>query len=606
MSAEVSTQTSGNPVTDHLGLWSSIYVKKATTGRGRNGKISPYGIQKLRELILELAVRGKLVPQDPNDEPASMLLEKNAEEKVRLIKKGKIKKQKKLADIGDDQPHFLPENWEWARLGDVTNYGITEKAEPGDVDDDTWILELEDVEKTTSKLLKRVRYSERPFRSSKNIFDVGDVLYGKLRPYLDKVLIADESGVCTTEIIPVRSYVGIVPSYLRLLLKAPNFIIYANESTHGMNLPRLGTDKARLALIPLAPTDEQHRIVVKVDELMALCDQLEQQQTDSLQSHQTLVETLLRTLVDTSDDVQAAQVEREAEIPGATTQSTQQAWNRIAEHFDTLFTTEDSIDQLKQTILQLAVMGKLVPQDPSDEPSSVLLKKIAEEKARLVKEKKIRKAKPVSELSNEERFSYLSEKWEEVRFAEFVIEVATGPFGSMVHKSDYISGGVELINPSHIIDGAIIPDSSISVSDEKAVELASHKLLVGDVVMARRGEMGRCAVVTHESAGLLCGTGSFVLRFYKDIDRSYVVLLFRSEYVRSYLGGESVGATMTNLNHGILNKMPIAVPPVEEQHRIVAKVEELMALCDALKARVQDAQTTQLHIADAVIEKVID
>ena len=199
-----------NLITDHIETWTTAQVPKKSGGRGRSKKSnsqSQYGIKKLRELILELAVRGKLVPQDPDDEPASEINKKIATEKVRLIKDGKIKQQKPLPEIREDeQPFDLPSSWCWSRLGEISTYGITEKAEIRDVDQDTWILELEDVEKETSKLLQKQRYSQRPFRSSKNRFHQNDVIYGKLRPYLDKVLIADEDGVCTTEMIPMRGY----------------------------------------------------------------------------------------------------------------------------------------------------------------------------------------------------------------------------------------------------------------------------------------------------------------------------------------------------------------------------------------------------------------
>ena len=162
-----------------------------------------------------------------------------------------------------------------------------------------------------------------------------------LRPYLNKVIVADEEGVCTTEILPVRGYLGIFPRYLMYAVKRPDFLAYVNAKSYGMKMPRLGTDDGRLALFPLAPEKEQHRIVAKVDELMALCDRLEAEQADAASAHARLVETLLGTL----------------------TQSTAAAdlaanWQRLAEHFDTLFTTEASIDALKQTVLQLAVMGQ--------------------------------------------------------------------------------------------------------------------------------------------------------------------------------------------------------------------------------------------------------
>ncbi len=280
-------------ITDNLDLWTAAVTPKANNGRGSNGQPELTGIKKLRELILELAVRGKLVPQNPADEPASALLEKIAAEKARLVKEGKIKKPKPLPVVGEDeQPFVVPEGWEWVRLGEVTNYGITEKVEPGEVAPDTWVLELEDIEKGSSRLLQKVFQQDRQFKSAKNKFYQGDVLYGKLRPYLDKVLVADASGVCTTEIMPIRSFTGLQPEYLRLSLKTPNFKNYATNSTHGMNLPRLGTEKARHAALPLPPVQEQHRIFEKVDELTVLCDQLKKHLHEANQVRQHLAETV--------------------------------------------------------------------------------------------------------------------------------------------------------------------------------------------------------------------------------------------------------------------------------------------------------------------------
>ena len=235
---------------------------------------APGGIERLRELVLQLAVRGKLVPQDEGEEPASELLRRIEDEKARLG--NQIKTRKPLPTIKDRElPFVIPVGWEWTHLGEIASYGATEKAEPDEVSEEMWVLELEDIEKVSSRLLKRVRYGERPFKSAKNRFYKGDVLYGKLRPYLDKVILADEDGVCSSEIMPIRGFVGLAPQFMRLVLKSPYFVQYASSSTHGMNLPRLGTDKARQALFPLPPEDEQHRIVAKVDELMGLIDRLE-------------------------------------------------------------------------------------------------------------------------------------------------------------------------------------------------------------------------------------------------------------------------------------------------------------------------------------------
>ena len=235
---------------------------------------TPADLAPLREAVLQLAVRGRLVPQDADDESSSELLKRIAAEKAPRDKR--IKARKALPTIQDDMlPFEIPVSWKWTQLGEITSYGITEKAESSEVSEETWVLELQDIEKVSSRLLNRVRYGVRPFKSTKNRFYKGDILYGKLRPYLDKVVLADEDGVCSSEIMPIRAFVGLAPQFIRLVLKSPYFVQYANSSTHGMNLPRLGTDKARQALFPLPPEAEQHRIVAKVNELMELIDRLE-------------------------------------------------------------------------------------------------------------------------------------------------------------------------------------------------------------------------------------------------------------------------------------------------------------------------------------------
>ncbi len=252
-------------------------------------------ISELRGSILTKAVQGKLAPQNPKDEPANVLLEKIKKEKERLIKDGKIKKQKPLPPITEEEiPFELSDGWGWARLGEVTTYALGLKIEPNNIDKNTWVLELEDVEKTTSKLLKKVRNEARSSKSTKNTFVKNDVVYGKLRPYLDKVIVADEKGVCTTEMIPLNGYGFISPYYLRWFLKSPYFIYYANNSTHGMNLPRLGTEKARNAVFPIPPLTEQKRIVAKVDQLLKLCDELENQLNQYRKENEMLMQAVLQ------------------------------------------------------------------------------------------------------------------------------------------------------------------------------------------------------------------------------------------------------------------------------------------------------------------------
>ena len=235
-------------------------------------------VSELRKAILQLAVMGKLVPQNPNDPPASELLKEIEAEKKRLVKEGKIKTPKPLPPVTEqEKPYGLPQGWEWVRLGEICDYNGRGNIAPESIAADAWLLDLEDIEKNTSRLIYRAKYSERESKSTKSTFQAGDVLYGKLRPYLDKVIVADTDGVCTTEIVPIVPSQAINSEFLRLLLKRPAFLTHVSSLMYGVKMPRLGTEHAVQSVHPLPPLPEQHRIVAKIDELMALCDSLDQQ-----------------------------------------------------------------------------------------------------------------------------------------------------------------------------------------------------------------------------------------------------------------------------------------------------------------------------------------
>ena len=573
-------------IVDHIDTWTTALQTRSTAGRGSSGKIDLYGIKKLRELILELAVRGKLVPQDQNDEPASELLKRIAAEKAELVKQGKIKKPKPLPEISEEEKPFeLPVGWEWTRLGFISNYGFCDKAEPEDVTSDTWILELEDIEKVTSKLLHKVTFAERPFKSSKNRFSQGDVLYGKLRPYLDKVIVANEPGVCTTEIIPITSYGNIYPEFLRLLLKAPNFIIYANSSTHGMNLPRLGTEKAQLAVVELAPIQEQLRIVSRVNKLMSLCDQLEQHSLTSLDAHQQLVETLLTTLTDSQNAEELAE-----------------NWARISEHFDTLFTTEASIDALKQTILQLAVMGKLVPQDPNDEPASELLKRIAQEKAQLVKDGKIKKQKPLPPISDEEKPFELPDGWVWSRLDHVATKITDGD-----HKTPpRIAEGYKLLSAKNIRDGFLDYENCDYISESSYIKSRERCLPEkGDLlIVSVGGTIGRSSLITGDSEFALVRSVAIIKPLI--IEPNFLKIAMDSQLLQSMIHSHKRGGAQPCLYLGEISKFLFPVPPLKEQKRIVNTVNIFMEILETLTLAFKSAQQTQLHLADALTDAAIN
>ena len=190
------------------------------------------------------------------------------------------------------------------------------------------------------------------------------------------------------------------------------------------------------------------------------------------------------------------------------------------------------------------------------------------------------------------------------RLIELVMEIQTGPFGSSLHQSDYQVGGTPVINPASLKDGKIVPIESMAIGPDRLNRLEVFRLKEGDIVMARRGEMGRCAIVTKAEDGWLCGTGSLVLRMSTGMYAPFLALLIGAPEAREYLGGASVGTTMQNLNQGILAKMPVGVPPLAEQRRIVAKVDQLMALVDQLEAQLSASRATAANLLSALVAEL--
>ena len=213
----------------------------------------------LDKKILDLAIRGKLVPQDPKDEPASELLKR--------IEATSHKSPCKNHEAPIEPPFKIPKSWEWAKLGTISNYGQCRSVDAQSISAETWSLDLEEIEKETGRLIVRKTAADKKSASSKHLFCEGMVLYSKLRTYLNKVLVADMDGVCTSEIVPISVATGIIPEFLRIVLMSPYFLQYTASKGYGVKMPRVGTNDMRESLIPIPPSAEQQRIVDRVQEL---------------------------------------------------------------------------------------------------------------------------------------------------------------------------------------------------------------------------------------------------------------------------------------------------------------------------------------------------
>lgn len=576
-------------ITEHLDLWTAAIKRRSTAGRGSSRKIELYGIKKLRELILELAVRGLLVPQDPKDEPASELLKKIAAEKAKLLKAGKVKQGKALLPISGDDQLAAPSGWSWTCM-----VGVGEISPRNDVEDDA-IASFIPMPLISPRFDGRHDHEPKTWAEIKKgytHFADGDVAIAKITPCFENSKAAIFSGLSngvgagTTELHVVRPYGEFVNRrYLLLYLKSPQFLrVGETKMTGSAGQKRVPTEFFSFNPLPLPPLAEQHRIVAKVDELMALCDQLEQQTDDSLSAHQTLVENLLDALTSAVDHIQLAS-----------------AWQRIAEHFDILFTSEESIDQLKQTILQLAVMGKLVPQDPNDEPASELLKKIAAEKAKLAKEGKIKKEKPLVSIGGAEKSFELPAKWEWSRLIEISANIHYGYTAS----SDDCIKSVRLLRITDIQDDVVDWDS-VPGCEIEADKIAQYKLVDDDILIARTGgTIGKSYLVQGINVCAIFASYLIRVRHLKGMSAHYKKIYLGSQFYWRQLYAKSMGTGQPNVNGESLKGLVVPVPPLVEQHRIVAKVDELMALCDQLKSHLCDTQVTQVQLADALAEHAL-
>ena len=463
--------------------------------------------QDLKNSILQLAIQGKLVEQREEEGTAKELFEKIEAEKKQLIKEGKIKKQKKLPEIKEDEiPFDIPENWKWVRLGDLCNYGKCNSTPAKNIPKGAWLLDLEDIEKDSGKVLNKKRIHDVKSTSSKHIFKRGNVLYSKLRPYLNKVVIADEDGYSTSEILPLDFGTYVYNRYAQTVLMSPYFINYTVKCSYGVKMPRLGTTDGQLAMFPLAPLEEQKRIVAKIEELMPYVDKY---------------------------DVAYSEVEK------------------LNKKFP---------EDMQKSILQYAIQGKLVEQREEDGTAEDLYKQIQEGKKKLIKEGKLKNQKALPEITEDEIPFDIPENWKWVRLGEL-----------------------------------------ISISSGKG--LTSKQMLEGDVPVFggngvtgfhNRGNVDKITVVIGR-VGYYCGsvhvtptkawvTDNAFITVYPEnhIDRNYLVYILR----HLNIGRDNNATAQPVVSGKKIYPILFPLPPLEEQKRIVKKIEELIPYTKQLVKKV--------------------
>ena len=547
---------------------------------------SPASVQRLRRFILNLAVRGKLVPQSPNDEPASELLQRIAKAKARLVKAGEIRKNRTKPVRMTETPFALPQSWKWASIGDIFLYDAGTKREPAKLNKSEWLLELEDVEKDTGRLLARIHVSGRASKSTKSEFRVGDILYGKLRPYLNKVLVADKPGYSTTEIVSLRPYLPICSQYCALALRRPDFVAYVTRLGQGTKMPRLRTEDAIIAPFPLPPLAEQHRIVAKVDELMALCDRLEAAQLEREMTRTRLTAASLARMNNPNPD--------ESKFQGHV--------KFALNNFTPLTTRPEQVKALRQTILNLAVRGKLVPQDSEDEPAAELLQRITADRSRLEKTGTIKKAKSLPPADSANAPFDLPTGWTWARLPE----VGTFGRGKSKHRPRndpvlYENGKYPFIQTGDVArSGGTIKTYTGRYND---VGLAQSALWpTGTLCITIAANIADSGILAFDACfpdsvvGLIPHDSLECARYFEYFIRT----------AKANLQDFAPSTAQKNINLGILTELLIPLPPLAEQRRIVAKVDKLMGLCDKLDGKLEMGDDRRECLVEAVLYDALE
>ena len=436
--------------------------------------------------------------------------------------------------IEDEIPFELPDGWVWCRLQTICPYGDCEKVETKDIKPDEWILDLEDIEKDTGNIISVILKKDRNSVSTKHKFYKGQLLYSKLRPYLNKVVIAINDGYCTSEILPLKLFGSINPSYMQIYLMSEVFLSYVNMISYGVKMPRLGTEDGRKALIALPPLMEQYRIVEAFNNIKPIIKSIE-----------------------------ANSIE-----------------------------LKDIVGLIKSQILDLAIRGKLVPQNPDDEPASVLLERIRAEKEELIKQGKIKRDKKESVIFKGEDNSYYRLTCDNKSYnADIPFDIpdnwiwcslsmiGTTNIGLTYKPTDIVADGTMVLRSSNIINGKIDLSDLVRVN---SIVRDNQYIQENDILIcARNGSkalVGKCAI--FENVNEKASFGAF-MAVYRSSFFKYIYYFLNSEFFRNTFSNDD-SKQINQLTQDMIKNTIIPLPPQAEQKRIVDAIETVFAQLDEI------------------------
>lgn len=554
---------------------------------------APDAIPRLRRFVLDLAVRGKLVEQDGMDEPASELLTRIHVEKTRILRAGGIRKEEALPPLVEDQlPFRVPENWKWSQLGEIGFLNPRNSAA------DELPASFVPMPSISAEYGVACRHQVRPWgeiKSGYTHFAEGDVALAKITPCFENGKSAVFRGLSgglgagTTELHIVRP-VFVNADYALIFLKSPHFIESGRTRMTGTaGQKRVPTEYFAYSPFPLPPLAEQHRIVAKVDELMALCDRLGAVQAERERSRNRLTAASLDRLNQPANADDGAIFREHARFQ--------------ISHLSRFTTRPDQITALRQTILDLAVRGRLVTQNANDEPASDLFKRIQIAKARLINEGMI----PLPEVSSRARNGLVLGRpmnWEAVTLSDLCNVVTSGSRGWAEY---YSKTGPKFIRAQNIRFGTLRFHDLACVSPPKKTEGRRTQVAKGDLLIVITGAgVTNPALLNHEIGEAYVSQHVALVRpTDKSLSEWILLCLMAPAGARAELVERAYGAGKPGLNLDNIRSLALPLPPLAEQRRILAKVHELIAVCDRLEVQLTTAQIDSRLLLEAILHKAL-
>jgi type I restriction enzyme S subunit len=530
---------------------------------------APNSIHKVRELILKLALLGKLKTQDSTDEPASKQLERIAKD---LGKSAAIQEHTK----DSSSLHNLPERWVPAKLGELVGPS-TERVEPSRAKELPYIG-LEHIEKSTGRLL--TRGSSTQVKSTKSRFYAGDLLYGRLRPYLNKVLVAEFDGICSTDILVFSKNRNLSNRYLAMLFLSHDFVNYASQNVTGINHPRVSFKTLSRFPLFLPPFAEQLRIVDKLDKLMALCDELEAMQQAEKSGCIRLSTALLTALQNATN---AADLTR--------------FWSLVSQHFDSLFDCQENINALRKAVLQLAIRGKLVSHYSTEDTKSELSYRLPEQPIKQFT-LEVPQHSPADLLTS----SDFPAGWILARIGDIALFVGSGitPRGG---KSNYFSTGIPFIRSQNVLVNKLKLDDVSYITKEQHEIMSRTKVHPGDVLLNITGaSIGRSSPVPENFSEANVNQHVCIIRPSSIISHRFLAFYLNSSFGQAQIFAIQSGATREGLNYNQVRSLIVPIPPLVEQKSIVSKLDNFMTLCDQLETKIEEGRKISELFSESVVK----